>query len=231
MRQITDTFDGSCRAPTLLVLLPPAEARPEDFLAQGFVAAVRERGIPVDLVLADMTYQHLMAKTGVSTLHEQVVLPAQAAGYGQVWLVGISLGAFHALHYAAEHAHHLAGIHLMAPYPGTADLLAEIRGAGGSVAWAEVPPREPGDERAWWHWLCREAQAGQRTTPVYLSTGSEDRFARGQRMMADLLPATQVHTVPGGHAWPVWKLLWQQWLDQGPLATPIAPAQPGAENG
>lgn len=231
MRQITDPFDSACRAQTLVVLLPPAEARPEDFLTQGFVAAVRERGIPVDLALADMTYQHLMDKTGVSTLHEQVVLPARAAGYDQIWLVGISLGAFHALHYAAEHAHHLAGVHLLAPYPGTADVLAEIRAAGGPTAWADMPPREPRDERVWWRWLCREAQADQWTTPVYLSTGSEDRFARGQRMMADLLPAAQVHMVPGGHAWPVWTMLWQQWLDHGPLVAPIAVAQPGTESG
>lgn len=231
MRQITDAFDSTRRAQTLLVLLPPAQARPEDFLAQGFVAAVRARGIRADLALVETTYQHLMDKTGVSLLHEQVVLPAQAAGYAQVWLAGISLGALHALYYVAEHARHLAGVHLMAPYPGTSDVLAEIHTAGGPLAWADAPYEGQGDERVWWRWLCREAQSGQWATPVHLSTGSEDRFVRGQRLMADLLPAAQVRTVPGGHAWPVWQALWQQWLDHGPLALPAVQAQTGASGG
>jgi len=228
MRQITDAFDSIRRAQTLLVLLPPAQARPEDFVAQGFVAAVRARGIRADVALVETTYQHLMDKTGVSALHEQVVLPAQAAGYGQIWLAGISLGAFHALYYVAEHAHHLAGVHIMAPYPGTSDVLTEIRAAGGPLAWAVAPHSGQGDERTWWRWLCREAQSGQWTTPVHLSTGSEDRFVQGQRLMADLLPAAHVHTVPGDHAWPVWQTLWQQWLDHGPLATPAVPAHTGS---
>ncbi len=227
MRQITDRFDSTRCAPTLLVLLPPAQARLEDFLAQGFISAVRERNIRADLALVEITYEHLMDKTGVSTLHEQVVLPAQAAGYRQIWLVGISLGAFHALYYVAKHAPHLAGVHLVAPYPGTRDVLAEIRAAGGPLPWADAPHSGQSDERAWWRWLCREARSGQWRTPVHLSTGSEDRFVRGQRMMADLLPAEHVRTLPGGHAWPVWQTLWQQWLDHGPLATPAVRTQTG----
>ena len=218
MRILTDSLDGSSRPDTLLVLLPPAEARIEDFHAKGFVAAVRRSAIPVDLVLAEISYKHVMAKTVVSVLHEQVVQPAQAAGYGGIWFAGISLGAFSALHYAAERAADLAGIHLMAPYPGSGDILAEIVAAGGPAAWADTPHSEQGDERAWWRWLCRESLAGRWQTQVCLSTGSEDRFLRGQRMLADLLPRERVRYLPGTHAWPTWQELWQDWLEHGPLA-------------
>ena len=140
MQVLVDHLNGPCRPDTLLVLLPPAQAQLVDFHTHGFVAAVRERGIPVDIHLADITYQHVMAHTSVAALHTQVIGPAVAAGYRKIWLAGISLGAFNALHYAAAHANQLAGIHLMAPYPGTGDILAEIRAAGDPMAWAQTPP-------------------------------------------------------------------------------------------
>ncbi len=218
MQVLADHFHGPCRPDTLLVLLPPAQAQLVDFHTYGFVAAVRERGIPIDIVLAEITYQQVMAHTSVATLHTQVIGPAVAAGYRKIWLAGISIGAFNALHYAAVHAEHLAGVHLMAPYPGTGDVLAEISAAGGPEAWARMPPNAQNDERTWWRWLCREALARQWTTPVYFSTGDRDRFLRGQRMMANLLPDTQVSYESGGHNWPTWQLLWQRWLNDGPLS-------------
>lgn len=218
MQVLVDHFNGPCRPDALLVLLPPAQAQLVDFYTHGFVAAVRERGIPVDIHLAEITYQHVMAQTSVATLHTQVIGPAVAAGYRKIWLAGISLGAFNALHYAAAHADQLAGIQLMAPYPGTGDILAEIRTAGGPMAWAQTPPDAQNDERVWWRWLCQQTLARQWPTPVYFSTGDTDRFLRGQRMMADLLPDAHVRYAPGGHDWPTWTALWQIWLNDGPLS-------------
>ena len=218
MRILTDLFDNSRRAETLVVLLPPSGARIEDFYTQGFVDAVRQRDIPIDLMLAEVTYRHVMEKTVASALHEHVVQPAQAAGYRNIWLAGISLGAFNALHYASKHASHLAGIHLISPYPGTGDIIAEIIGGSGTTAWVRASPSNQEDERAWWHWLCREADQGQWRTPVYFGTGSEDRFLNGQHMLADLLPAERVRILPGLHDWPTWQSLWHDWLDHGPLA-------------
>lgn len=226
MQVIVDKFMGPGRAESLLVLLPPAQAQPVDFQTHGFVAAVRERALAVDLVLADVNHQHVMSNTTAVSLHEQVVRPALAQGYRQVWLAGISLGAFNALHYAAVHARHVAGIALIAPYPGTGDVLAEIDAAGGPMAWTRLPATAHNDERAWWRWLGRQALAGQWSTPVYLGTGDGDRFLRGQRMMAQLLPEAQVHYLAGGHDWPTWKALWQAWLDNGPLSM-LAPRTGG----
>lgn len=221
MQVIIDKFMGPGRAETLLVLLPPAQAQLADLQTHGFVAAVRERALAVDLLLANVNHQHVMSNTTATSLHEQVVRPALADGYRHIWLAGISLGAFNALHYAAVHARHLAGIALIAPYPGTGDVLAEINAAGGPMAWVRRPAADHHDERAWWCWLGQQALAGQWSMPVYLGTGDVDRFLRGQRMMAELLPATQVRYLPGGHDWPTWKALWQAWLD-GDHLSPLA---------
>lgn len=218
MRILTDLFNSDSRTSTLLVLLPPSMARIEDFYTQGFVDAVRHRGIPIDLMLAEVTHQQVMNKTVASALHTHVVQPAQADGYRKIWFAGISLGAFNALYYASEYANHLAGIYLMAPYPGTGDILAEIIEAGGPDAWFRSQPTKHEDERAWWSWLCGEARTGDWPTPVHFGTGSEDRFLRGQFMIAHLLPTERVRILSGAHDWSTWQTLWHYWLDHGPLA-------------
>lgn len=212
MRCLTDSWRAGQRADSLLVLLPPAKASLEDMLAQGMVAAVRARGLAVDIVLADVGYQQVMAGTVADCLQQAVIAPARAQGYRAIWLAGISLGAFNALHYAAVHAGLLAGICLLAPYPGTADILQEIRLAGGPQAWAATT-RSLQDERRWWHWLATQADC-----PLWLGLAAQDRFRAGQHMLASLVPAQRVSLIEGDHSWPVWLQLWQHWLAHGPLA-------------
>jgi len=215
MRTLYDAASPGQRAPRLLVLLPPAKARLEDLIEQGFVAAVRARRLALDILLADIGYQQVMAQTVAPDLHDQVILPAKAQGYADIWLAGISLGGFNALHYAAQHAAHLAGIKLIAPYPGTADVLNELS-ATGIDAWARDPAASRTDERGWWHWLWREGNPGQRTLPVWLGLARNDRFIHGQELLASLLPPTRVHRVDGDHSWPVWRALWEDWLRDAP---------------
>jgi pimeloyl-ACP methyl ester carboxylesterase len=217
MRTRTELYTDTQRSDTLLVLLPPALSSLDDFYAQGFVAAVRQRQLPVDLLLADATAQHVIDHSVVAALHTEVIQPARAQGYRTVWLAGISIGAFSALHYAAQHADQISGLYLLAPYPGTGDVLAEIRAAGGAVNWCQNPPHTQ-DERAWWHWLGQESLKGEWRTPVFFSTGSADRFLSGQQLLAELLPPDHVRVRPGRHQWSTWQALWADWLDQGPLA-------------
>ena len=213
----TDLHRADQPSDTLLVLLPPALASIDDFDEQGFVAAVRQRQLPVDLLLADATAQQVIDHSVVAALHSQVIQPARAKGYGSIWLAGISMGAFSALYYAAQHAEHLSGLYVLAPYPGTADVLADIRAAGGAAAWCQNPSNTQ-DEGVWWQWLGRESLKGEWRTPVYFGTGSADRFLSGQQLLADLLPQDHVRVLPGKHQWPTWKALWEDWLDHGPLA-------------
>lgn len=223
MRTRTEWHTAGQRSETLLVLLPPSLSSIDDFYEQGFVAAVRQRQLPLDLLLADVTAQQVLDNTVASTLYTEVLQPARAAGYRAIWLAGISMGAFSALHCAAHHAAHLAGLYLLAPYPGTGDVLAEIRAAGGAARWCQHP-HSAQDERAWWQWLGRESLTAEWTTPVYFGTGTADRFLRGQRLLADLLPEARVRLLPGSHQWPTWKALWDDWLDHGPLAGGASPA-------
>lgn len=229
MHTRTELHNATQRSDTLLVLLPPALCSLDDFYDQGFVDAVRQRQLPVDILLADATAQQVIDHSVVSALHSQVIQPARAKGYRRIWLAGISMGAFSALYYASQHAEQIAGLYLIAPYPGTADVLAEIRAAGGAATWCLNPPNTQ-DERAWWQWLGQESIKGEWRTPVYFGTGSADRFLSGQQLLSDVLPEAHVRVLPGKHQWPTWKALWGDWLDHGPLACkatwPDAPTPP-----
>jgi len=218
MRILVDQMESSVRSDTLVVLLAPAQARPEDLKARGFVADIRERGIRADVLLPDHTHAGFIGDFAPATLQEWVVGPARSAGYRNIWLAGVSLGAFTALHYAAVHANELGGILLIAPYPGTGDVLAEIERAGGPSAWSRSTSASVDGERAWWHWLCRQSSAECWQTAVYVGTGLDDRFFRGQRLLFDLLPKERVQLIAGRHDWATWRTLWRHWLDNGPLA-------------
>lgn len=223
MRLHTELAAGPARSDTLLVLLPPALASIDDFYSQGFVDALRQRKLPVDLLLADTSGQQVLDETVVTDLHGLVVQPAWDSGYRAIWLAGISLGAFSALHYAARHADLLAGLYLLSPYPGTGDVLDEIRAAGGAGPWSQQQPigiDTRTDERAWWHWLAQQSAHGTWPTAVYFGTGNNDRFQRGQVLISDLLPPKRVCRLPGTHQWATWKTLWEDWLDHGPLQSP-----------
>jgi len=222
MLALFDRYHGKAPARRLLILLPPAEATPQDFFAQGFVDAVRQYGIDTDILLADVDYQHVMAKTVSAELARQMQSYAQGAPYSEIWLAGISLGAFNALGFAATCDQALAGLHLMAPYPGTRDILREIQDAGGALNWVDSPQCTDVDERQWWRWLARQAQTGRWDLPISLSLATRDRFITGQRLLAALLPEQQVHCVDGAHDWAAWMTMWEHWLAHGPLTTPMS---------
>jgi pimeloyl-ACP methyl ester carboxylesterase len=138
------------------------------------------------------------------------VRPAHEAGCRSIWLGGISLGGLFALDYVATGAGAWDGLCLLAPYLGNRVLIAEIARAPGIAAWQAGPLAESDEERRIWRFI---QARGLRQRSVYLGYGREDRFAHGQSLMAQTLPAGAVHVIDGGHDWPTWSLLWQQFLD------------------
>jgi pimeloyl-ACP methyl ester carboxylesterase len=219
----------------LLVMLPGAYSRPPEFIDEGFVAAVRSRGIAADIAIVDAHLGYFNDRSVLTRLHEDVVQPARAMGYAQIWLVGISLGGFAALGYAARYENEVDGLVVLAPYLGRRQLLDEIDAAGGPMAWRRSPHAPPTDdepERRVWEWLTAPASQaiGAATAtaterlPVYLGYGRDDRFVAAHRQLARVLPTERCADTPGGHDWTPWRTLWSQWLDRGLLPTACAAA-------
>jgi len=221
MRSIRFQATAHTAAPTTVVLLPGAYHYPEDFLAAGFHTRVQGRGLDVDLEFVDPEMQHLGDRRLRRQLHQEIVEPVRARGCRKLWLVGISLGGFMALDYAAAHPGDLDGLCLLSPYLGSRVVVKEIAAAAGLAAWQGGAGREIDEDRAIWSFIQRlaieQARVHERPhTPaldLYLGYGTEDRFAAAHRLMAAALPANASKAVIGRHDWDTWTALWEDFLD------------------
>jgi len=149
-------------------------------------------------------------------------VPARAQGYKEIWIVGVSLGGLGSLLYSAEHPETVAGILLIAPFPATDKVLAEIKQAGGPLAWSHTPAALGGDERYALRWLAALKDSAANAPQIFMGTGKSDRLFAGQQMLAELLPASHVSFVDGRHDWATWRTIWRNFLDNGPWALEAA---------
>lgn len=219
-----DKSQCTVRADTLLVLLPGAYSHPDEFVREGFVRAVQERRLAVDVMRVDAHLGYYNRATILDRLHDDVIGPARARGYRAIWIVGISVGGFGGLIYEEARPGELAGLVVLAPYLGDRLLSADIANAGGLARWQGPFDVTQGDDRSQremrlWKWLKGYAATPPPTDrlPLYLGYGTEDRFAFSHRLMAAALPADRVFTTPGGHDWPEWTRLWRAILPTLPL--------------
>ena len=209
MRTILHTADPPNDSPLLIALLSGTYSEPEDFVREGFPAAVREQGIDAEVVMAQVRGAWFADGSIVRRIRESVVLPARERGRSRIWLAGVSLGGLAALSYAARHEDDIEGIVLISPYPATRDVLREMDQAGGLGHWKPVIPPEGDLEREAWLWLCASHEG---RPPVHCYFASNDRFAAGQRRMAQALAPERVREMPGGHDWKAWRALWTEFL-------------------
>jgi pimeloyl-ACP methyl ester carboxylesterase len=201
-------------ASTRLVMLPGAYQTLEEFAAQGFAEALQRRGIAADIAFVDVEFANLTDRSALALLQQRVIEPARSAGCCSLWLGGISLGGYIALQYAAERTHErnagVDGLCLLAPYLGNRMVIAEIDRAGGLEAWRAQKLAPIEEERRIWRFIgtLRESRLN-----CHLGYGRADRFAAAHALMATALPSCDVDVVAGGHDWPTWLRLWENFLD------------------
>lgn len=217
MRHIIDLAESGQHADTLIILLPGAYQQPEDFIKEGFVSAVRERKLTLDLVMAELSFSDIADQSALPEIYSSLIQPALAAGYQHIWLAGISIGGYMAIAYADRYPDQLAGLLLLAPYPGNRMTTTEIAYAGGVEAWSPDTIPDEDTERGNWYWLKKHASMDDINLDkleVHLAYGEGDRFAESHLMMAQALPTDHVDKIPGDHVWPVWLQLWHNFLDR-----------------
>jgi enterochelin esterase-like enzyme len=170
---------------------------------------VRARGTDLDLVFIDLELNHVGDRSAMQLLRSEIVLPARAAGVS-IWLGGISLGGLFALDYAALFPGELDGLCLLAPYLGSRILGREIAQAPGLARWQPGELAESDEERRIWRYIKTRHSGSQ---PLYLGFGKEDRFSAAHQLLAATLPGNAVSVISGGHDWPTWSKLWENFLD------------------
>jgi pimeloyl-ACP methyl ester carboxylesterase len=219
LRVLSDNASCSSRPETLLVMLPGAASLPEEFLREGFVLALRERRLALDVALVDAHLGYYKDRTILERLQADVIAPARAKGYRKVWLVGVSLGGLGALIQARAQPADADGLMLLAPYLGERRVTDAVRADGGLKAWrGAVPEPVPDDvDLRLWQWLQAYATDPTQRPPLLLGYALGDRLAPANQLLAASLPADRVFTTTGGHDWPEWRLLWNRMLERAPF--------------
>jgi hypothetical protein len=212
MNFVREPAPGGERATQLWVMLPGAYMKPADFVAAGFVAAVRDRGLPHDIALLDANIAQVADGSALRAL--QGFLQDEGGVPGRrIGLLGISLGAHLAMACLARAgrggdesaaASHVTLAVLLAPYLGPRDIVAEMAASTGPLATGDI-------DREIWRWLRTRPAGG---CELYLGYGSDDRFAAAHALMARELPPARVDKQPGDHSWPVWTALWNRHLER-----------------
>jgi len=159
---------------TLLVFLPGAYLKPDEFEREGFIAAVRERHLAADALLVDADVSYYYEQTLSDRLHTEVIEPQRAKGYKSIWLVGISIGGFGALIHELARPGSVDGIVALAPYLGRRVLGAEIKKAGGLRAWQAPTGPQPDEEpdRKLWPFFQQYLKPSRRRTCRRCISGS-----------------------------------------------------------
>jgi pimeloyl-ACP methyl ester carboxylesterase len=212
MQSLPYPAQAQARAPALLVLLPGRGDNAESFEEHGFISAVHDRKLPVDVVAADATFGYYVKETLHERANQDVLDPLLAKGYEHVWLGGISMGGLGSLLLAKDHPGKIEGVILFAPYLGEEEVVQEVERAGGLAQW-QPPVGETDYQRALWRDLKALTSGEQRGPAIYLAFGEQDRFARGHRLLAAALPPERVLRTEGKHDWPPWQKLWGTFLD------------------
>jgi len=217
------TTYGAERARGLIILLPGYGDRPREFVRRGFVDRLRRSSAHYDIVAPDAHFGYYRTATLMERLAHDVIAPAQAAGYREIWLVGVSMGGFGALSYAARHEREITGVLALAPYLGDRTLLDEIEAEGGLQRWepdldVTFDPRER-FVRELWAWF-KEKPERPGPPSVFLAWGSEDSLARPARWVAKTLPNGHTDQSPGGHGWKIWFPLFDRWVTRTLEAPP-----------
>lgn len=201
-------------AECLVVLLPGRRDRPADFRRAGFAEILAAAGVEADVVAVDAHLGYYRNETIRERLASDVIEPAQASGYEQIWLGGVSLGGLGSLGMAEAMPEAVDGVVVVAPFLGDEDLIAEMRQAGGARTWAGTPDAGASVFARLWRWLVDVTASGD-GPEIVMAYGTRDGLAPAHRLLAELLPSEWIFAVPGGHDWRTWTELWEEVARRG----------------
>ncbi len=188
----------------LLVLLPGIGDRASVFSKFGVIAAIHKKSPSTDVVAVDAHFKYYQARTIIERIRTDVIKPAIAAGYREIYLGGTSLGGFGSLLYLKQYPDELTKIFVLAPYLGDEqdyDYLLKNK----------VAPQLPRDVNIW-PWLTQLPETTK--NKIYLAYGENDKFAVSNRLLGKYLPKDNIISQDGKHTWTTWALLWPRLFEK-----------------
>lgn len=174
---IFDAAPGAAGERILLLMLPGAKNTPQQLVDNGFIRALRERELPVDVLALHAHVDLYLDRGDIERVLHGTLDEVRAQGYRRIWLLGISLGGSGAMICATQRPTEIERVFLLAPFLGTRGIIAEVGAAGGLQLWCagEIAPRD--HERALLDKIKQAPIQGDDFPAIYLGYGQEDRYA------------------------------------------------------
>lgn len=195
-------------ATRLVVVLPGRGDDIAGLQRAGIANAIQSAWPDADVVLTGLSLAYYLEGRAAPRLREEIVLPARARGYREVWLLGASMGGMGAIMYDRHHPGEVDGLVLLAPYLGDDAVQRAIAQAGGLANWNPGPRPAAIDRGNFSRELWRRVQEWSRTPAqshrVWLAYGEDDYLRPAIELLVPALPDAQVLRRPGGHTWRVW---------------------------
>jgi len=194
-------------ATRLVVVLPGRADTLQRLQDSGMAGIIQDAWPDADVTYAQVTLDFYKGGIAPRRLHDEVIAPARAKGYREIWLAGASMGGMGTLLYDAQYPGELDGMVLLAPYLGEYDLLLEIDRAGGVTRW-NGGPSQGFTAQTWqrdlWRYLKALSNDPDRSERIWLAYGNEDRLRKAMPLLIPALHQQQVFVREGGHKWTVW---------------------------
>jgi pimeloyl-ACP methyl ester carboxylesterase len=208
----------------LLIFLRGVGGASTDFEEYGLIKEVRSRNLPLDIVVPDAHFGYYQTETIVLRLKEDIVDPARARGYRQIWLAGFSIGGLGSLLYIREHPEDIDGVMLASPFMGWSWIREEIQLAGGIRNWQPEESQIADWQLLLWSFLHLYASNPEDYPPLYLGYGKNDYLiGTGPELLGEALEKSHVFSLPGGHDYPTFKAIWAEHLNRRENWLPSVP--------
>lgn len=199
----------------LLVILRGRGGSHYDFEEHGIIDEVRKHRLPFDIVAPDAHFGYYRTETLPDRLKHDIIDPARAKGYTDIWLAGFSMGGLGSLFTVRKYPDLVAGVILVSPFLGGNSVIGKIEKAGGIRNWS----RPAGTEGKWqydiWAWIKQYSETPDRYPEIHLGFGDQDSVINGgPALLARSLEPGNHFTIPGGHDYETFKEIWRLHMER-----------------
>ncbi|MDF1581017.1 MAG: alpha/beta fold hydrolase [Desulfuromonadales bacterium] len=199
----------------LLIILRGIGGSIDDFEKHGLIDEVRARKLPFDVIIPDAHFGYYKSETLEERLKRDIIDPAKARGYRQVWLAGFSMGGMGSLFYLRKYAEDIDGVLLVSPFMGWGSIHKEIQKAGGIGVWGPEQSKLDDWQRTIWSWVHDYTRHSAEYPPIYLGFGDNDSLTgKGPQLLSEAFAPSHVFTLPGDHDYPTFKAIWTEHLNR-----------------